>query len=127
MMLAEVTHLFFSASAVARFTECDIPKSSAWITSNRELAGYPSLSATVLPVCALIAQASAMTTQNIITSFRIIAFPNKGFLRPHSQVLTAAPQEIPYPVEEISPSPSVFWNQQLTLRDPARSWSLKDL
>jgi len=32
---------------VARLTEWAIPKSSAWITSRREFAGYPSRSATV--------------------------------------------------------------------------------
>ena len=38
-MLAEVIHLFSRASIVARFTECSMPKSSAWMTSKRELAG----------------------------------------------------------------------------------------
>jgi hypothetical protein len=35
---------------VALLTECNMPKSSAWITSKRESAGYPNRAATVLSV-----------------------------------------------------------------------------
>src|SRR5688572_10938033 len=43
-MLAEVTSPRSSASKVARFTECAMPRSSACTTSSRALAGYPSRS-----------------------------------------------------------------------------------
>jgi hypothetical protein len=38
-MLEEVIQLFSSAADVARFTECDMPKSSAWMMSSRAFAG----------------------------------------------------------------------------------------
>src|SRR3954462_12040622 len=43
-MLLEVIQPFSSASKVARFTEWDIPRSSAWMISRRAVAGYPSRS-----------------------------------------------------------------------------------
>jgi len=78
--LAEVIHLLLRASMVALLTECSMPKSSAWITSNREVAGYPSRSATVFGVrplealgCSCDACASAVANITVTISLPAVS------------------------------------------------------
>src|SRR6476469_4748779 len=68
-MLDDVIQPFSSASNVARFTECAMPRSSAWTTSSRVSAGYPSRSWTVrLSGCASPRRASKIPMHATPTS-----------------------------------------------------------